>query len=131
MHNLSSLIGTKYLKNGRNPKEGLDCLGLCIEAYKRMGVEGFPDLNAPDDREMIHSLMMSERDLFEEVKVPEEGNIVAISIRPPYVTHMGVMINKQSFIHIIAQHGCIVSRLNDAFWGKRIKGVYKWKNSKS
>lgn len=126
MLNYSSLVGIPYLKGGRDPKEGLDCLGLCIEAYKRRGILDFPDASAPENREEIHKLMMEGKEQFEEIQKPEEGCIVAFSIRPPYVTHIGVVIGKNEFLHINDKKRSMVTKLNDLFWGKRIKGFYRW-----
>lgn len=100
MLDYSSLIGIPYKQGGRDIKTGVDCLGLCIEIFKRKGIIDFPDFSAPDKREEIHKLIMEGTELFEEIDKPEEGCVVALMVRPPYVTHMGVIINEKEFIHI-------------------------------
>lgn len=36
---LSDLLRVPYIRGGRDPKKGLDCTGLKIEFWKRLGVE--------------------------------------------------------------------------------------------
>ena len=38
------LLGTPYLRGGMDPRQGLDCFGLLLEAYRRRG----SDLDLPE-----------------------------------------------------------------------------------
>jgi len=122
----SSLVGVPYMKNGRDISKGVDCLGLCIEYYKRKGINNFPDFSAPNEREAIHELMMQGKDLFEELDKPEEGCIIALSIRPPFVSHIGIMIDNNRFVHTLTGKRSVIAKINDIFWSKRIRGFYRY-----
>jgi len=121
---LDDLIGVPYEKHGRTVK-GLDCYGLVQVIYDRLGQElpNFPD----DYMELIdiHTTINKNKSKFIELEKPEPFCIVTFSIIPPYVTHLGVVLEDcKRFIHIMEKRNVTIEKLDK--WQKRIRGFYKW-----
>jgi cell wall-associated NlpC family hydrolase len=125
----SSFVGIPYLRGGRDVKKGVDCYGLCLLLCKEKGID-LPDyFGVPEKVEELHRTILEGRALFERISFAEEGCLVALSIRPPLITHIGYVISNNEFIHITEKSRSIISKLNDLFWEKRIRGFYKYGTS--
>ena len=100
------------------------------EVYKRLGMN-FPDINRylenvnPEDREQVDRAIHGEQDLFEQIERPENFCIVTFSIRPPYTSHIGVVVENAYFIHSLKKVGVVKERLDSLFWNKRITGYWR------
>ena len=121
---IQDLIGIPYEKHGRTTK-GLDCYGLVHLVYGRLGKElpNFPE----DYTELlnIHNAIEENKSKFIELEKPEPYCIVTFSIYPPYVTHIGVVLDDcKRFIHIMEKRNVTIEQLDK--WNKRIRGFYKW-----
>jgi cell wall-associated NlpC family hydrolase len=121
---IQDLIGIPYEKHGRTIK-GLDCYGLVHLIYERLGKElpNFPE----DYTELltIHNAVEKNKDKFIKLDKPEPFCIVTFSIYPPYVTHIGVVLEDCiRFIHIMEKRNVTIDKLDK--WQKRIRGFYKW-----
>ena len=123
------LIGKPFLAGGRGP-DGYDCYGLAKEIYKRRGIE-LPeyDYDSPDNFSLIHHLIHGGRDLFETIERPEAFCLVLFTIRPPYVSHIGVVLEDcNSFIHVVEKVCAAVEKLEHPIWERRVRGFLRWKN---
>ena len=124
--NYVDLIGVPYIKGGRDPSKGLDCYGLCIEIYRRLG-KILPEFHSSEENDIIHTTILSAKQLFERFEDPVSYSLVPFIIRPPFVTHIGVVLeNKDSFIHILRKKCCVIERLSDPFWNKRMQGFFTY-----
>jgi len=64
-----------------------------------------------------------------KIDEPVAGCAVVMAIDPMHpdlIQHIGVYIGEGKFIHILENHGVIVSRINDRFFSKKIRGFYRW-----
>lgn len=119
------LLGVPYLKGGRT-KAGLDCYGLLMELYRRRGVE-LPEFGAPEEDCLVQGLIDDAMPLLVEVNKPEPYDIVTFKIRPPYTTHIGmVMDDTTKFIHIMLRRHVCVERLDTDGWQRRLTGNFRW-----
>ena len=103
----------------------MDCYGLVHLVYGRLGKElpNFPE----DYTELlnIHNAIEENKSKFIELEKPEPYCIVTFSIYPPYVTHIGVVLDDcKRFIHIMEKRNVTIEKLDK--WQKRIRGFYKW-----
>ncbi len=127
------LIGKPFKAGGFGP-DGYDCRGLAVEVLKRKGInlpDGMADverdaLEGNESRMRLHERITEELPKWERVDRPEPGDLVAIMIRPPYVNHLGVIIEHGRFIHILDKTRVVTARLDDITWKKRIAGFYRW-----
>ncbi len=128
MLNYSDLIGIPYVKGGRDPGKGLDCWGLCMVIYRRLGFS-LPEFHSSDESSIIHETIVTGKRQFDQFENPIPYSLVPFIIRPPFVTHIGVVLeNKDSFIHILRKKCVVTERLSDPFWNKRAQGYYQWNN---
>jgi len=130
MPNFEDLIGVKFIPYGKDPEIGLDCLGLLIEVYKRFGVI-VPDFDVNfKDYKLVDSLINSEKIKSYWLEIEEPEIPCAVVFRnscDKFITHLGMCIDKNKFIHCRYDVGSVVvEKLNHPFWSKKIVGFYKW-----
>ena len=119
-NDLKKLMGISYEKGKKN------CYWLCKEIYKKRGIE-LPEYDEPDEMSLISQLISDNVSLGEEIKEPEPFCFVLFSMRYPYVTHMGVVLEDcKSFVHLMRKRNVAIEKLDKDFWKKRIKGYYRW-----
>lgn len=118
----------KFVPGGRGPVE-YDCFGFCAEVYRKFGMTLPSDYGAPVDpteRDVMIRGAMENAERFLKLANSEIPCLVAIMIRPPFVTHVGVVIGPSQFIHILEGPGVCVMNLNHLHWQKRIAGFYRY-----
>jgi cell wall-associated NlpC family hydrolase len=124
------LIGTPFISNGRDPNVGLDCWGVFKIVMGRFGITNIPDFDVnADDSRGVGRIFFAERSNWIKIDKPEAGCAVALSIDPMMMGiahHFGVCLDDKTFIHTMRKAGCIITRLDDRFFGKKIKGFYRW-----
>ena len=90
------LLGIPYTLLGRNPKVGLDCWGLVIEFYKRMGVTlEDPVSGYTKDwwKEQDFVSAYADRQ-FDKIGEPEAAAVITLKIAGSKVdNHMAVMLS--------------------------------------
>ena len=119
------LLGKPFEWGGRGPGS-FDCFGLCMELARRNGQE-IPDSVWSEDPAEIDELLTEGRKRgFAPVESPQAGDFVTFRLRPPFVSHVGMMINQHEFIHITKGTRVTRERLNSLLWNKKIAGYYRW-----
>lgn len=136
------LIGVPHVTDGRDPKVGLDCYGLVLEASRRIGYFA-PDYNDPafvggeidcvgfidNYKVQIDKLSDKENDLpYVKIEKPEPGCMVLLIYIHPYATHIGIVLDDcDHFIHAASKNKAVcIEKLSSISWRHRIKGFYKW-----
>jgi cell wall-associated NlpC family hydrolase len=129
---LSGLIGIPFVQNGRDPAKGLDCWGLCREVFRRYGID-VPDFQmACYDAFQIHDAVESERPFWIRLDEPEDGCLVLFALdafAPDIIQHLGVYVGEGKILHTLEKRGSSLIRLNDRFFGKKMRGFYRWNGS--
>lgn len=120
------LVGKEFEYNAKGPDK-YDCYHLCREVYRRIGIE-LPEYSSPSEASLIHQMIIQGKDLFIEIESPEPYCLIALMIKPPYISHIGVVLNPPYFLHIMQKRLSVIERLDSTNWQRRIKGYYKWKN---
>lgn len=121
------LIGIPFVSRGRD-KSGLDCYGLIMEVYRRLNIK-LPEYAYSSTKEtsLLHLLIQDGDDIAESVTYPQFGDIVTISIKHPYVHHLGFILNENQFIHAIRNRHVCIESLGAAEWKKRIRCYWRFK----
>ncbi|MEK6531252.1 MAG: NlpC/P60 family protein [Deltaproteobacteria bacterium] len=127
--NYEDLLGVEFKLNGRDPNDGLDCYGLCMEIYKRMGLR-LPEFSYAFQESLLHKQIEEGSRKFVEIADPEPGCLVTFAIMPPYTSHIGVVVDGSRFIHIMKKTRVALERLDASEWRKRITGYYRWKTQR-
>lgn len=120
----NDLIGKPFLWGGRGP-DAYDCWGLCAEIYRRLNKD-MPDINSPPNSGAgaTDRLVQIEKARFIKIGAPEPFCLVIFKITPPFVSHIGVVLNDAGhFIHIHRRHNVCVKRM-DNWWRQRVAGFY-------
>ena len=132
MIDYSDLIGVPFKNQGRDKNTGLDCYGLVMEVYKKIGIQ-LPEYYADwDNVEKINSIIQQEvgTSLWKKV----DGShipipcVMAIRFGVPkgVVNHTGVYVGNGKFIHIRENVGVCVDRISSPAWKKQIEGFYEY-----
>jgi cell wall-associated NlpC family hydrolase len=119
------LLGKPFVWGGRGP-EGFDCYGLCIEMAKRNG-QVIPDSAWSEDPALIAALVEeTEEKGFVRVDAPQAGDFVGFMLRPPFVSHIGYMLNQHEFLHITKGTKVSRERIDSLLWQRKVAGFYRW-----
>jgi hypothetical protein len=117
------LIGVKFLDHGRS-KEGLDCYGLVIEVYKRIGIN-LPDVEyKATDIETSRNVDKQLRELIpmDKIEQPIKNCIVELAVLGD-PSHVGIYLGKGDFLHTNRKNGVVIEKLQR--WENRISAFYK------
>jgi lipoprotein Spr len=104
---ISQWLGTPYKYSGHS-KNGVDCSGLVCKLYHDCY-----------DKNMSGSA----KDLYTEVKPVkrtdlQEGDLLFFKIRKNRISHIGIYLGENRFVHSSSQNGVIISSLNDPYYEK-------------
>lgn len=119
------LVGKPFKIHGRG-EDGYDCYGICIEMLKRNGIvlHDFIYDTLKSSEGVDNSF--HENVKYERLSKPEPLCIIEIEVKGLPI-HAGVYIGDGKFIHATENYGVIIEPLNR--YSKRVKGLYKVKNS--
>lgn len=98
-------LGVKY-KYGHNSKNGIDCSGF----VKNM-VSGL----------LVDKLWGGSRDIYRQCKPIDksqlaEGDLVFFKVNKPYISHVGIYLQNNKFIHATVREGVIISDLYEEYY---------------
>jgi len=122
---LHDLLTAEFEEDGEGPN--YNCWNLCREVYRRAGkvlpryseyIAGIAERN--------NVIQVVKSNDFERIEKPEQLAIVAFRLKPRAITHMGVVIDKNRFIHVRKKTGVAIERLDFGIWSKKIEGFYRY-----
>lgn len=105
---ISDWLGTRYCYGG-DSKKGIDCSDFVIELYKNVfniELEG----NARDLFNKMQPLKKTEL---------QEGDMVFFKIRRKRISHVGVYLGNNKFVHASVKLGVVISDLDEPYYKKR------------
>lgn len=104
-----SFLGVPYVFGGVSPS-GFDCSGFIQYVFASAGIV-LP--------------RMADEQYFATVRVdrPREGDLVFFETYCPGVSHVGMYLGRNEFIHASSNHGISVSSLDSEYWGPRYVGA--------
>lgn len=122
---IADLMAARYEEGGRGP-DSFDCFGLFAELCRRRGM-AIPDHPTPADLCQRQSdIRIEAAEAWHELDAPEPGCAVLMRIGP-WVSHIGMMLDGDRFIHASRRTGITVTRLDDLLWRERIAGFYRYR----
>lgn len=126
MINIDDLIGVRYVRNGRSPKGGFDCLGFTIEIEKRFG-HNLPDIKEAmlkdyDFTKCKEIELQQVEGLIPSDKPDKEGDIILFEDSNGIMFHIGVYLGDNKYIHC-NRYGVHINKVNQ---GYKIGAVYTW-----
>lgn len=128
MIDVLGLMQNKVYKDGGIGPTEYDCFGFAVEVYRQFGIALPLDYSVPSDKYERDAIIRTEMagSRYREILTPEVPSLVAFIIRPPFVTHVGVVIGACEFIHMVENAGVCVNKLSHPLWKKRIAGMYRY-----
>jgi len=131
--NCDDLLGKPFEKGG-DGKVGYDCYTLSREVCKRAGIDlpiketqilaAFENLKARSD--IINN---GKDEDYIRLEKPEPFCIVGFQLCPPFLNHMGVMLDKHHFIHIMEKRSVTIEKIDHKFWKSKVEGFYRYANT--
>ncbi|WP_298434601.1 NlpC/P60 family protein [Geobacter sp.] len=121
----TDLLGRPFAYGGRGP-DAYDCYGLAMEVCRRAGID-LPEWRSVCEPVLIQDGFEAGKEFFEELAGPQPFCIVLLMVRPPYVSHCGVMLDGGRFIHIMERTRVTIERIDGLAWRRRVRGFYRFR----
>lgn len=113
LHVAESLLGTSYCSSGTTP-ECFDCSGYVSYCFRHTSL-----LLPRSSREMYG--WQGGKDVPRTALLP--GDLVFFNTGGERISHVGIVIGSDRFIHASTSSGVIVTSLGDAYWKARYIGA--------
>lgn len=124
-----TMIGIPFKHLGRNAEEGLDCWGMALEFYKRLGI----DLNCSvtfydEDWWKVDDLMEPKNCLgFFSVEFPICGDLACMCLNSSSVpNHVAIVLNKTYLLNTAKNIG--IHKLRFSLASNLIISLYRYNN---
>lgn len=104
-------LGTPYLYGG-STKKGVDCSGLVCAIYQKVYLVKLPRTSA---EQFLTAAPISEKEV-------REGDLVFFRIGGSHVSHVGIYLKDQQFLHASSSKGVIISNLLESYYKKQLAG---------
>ena len=101
--------GVPYVFGGTSPG-GFDCSGFVQHVFQKAGI-GVPRM--ADEQYVVSR----------KTGVPVTGDLVFFSTYAPGVSHVGIYIGDNQFVHASSSRGVTVSSLKEDYWAARYVGA--------
>lgn len=105
--------GTRY-RLGGNSKKGIDCSAFVQRLYSR--VFNVNLLRTAAEQFTSCSSVQKNEDL-------KEGDLVFFNIHTKRISHVGIYLINNYFVHSSVSSGVMISRLTDTYWKKYFAGA--------
>jgi cell wall-associated NlpC family hydrolase len=103
-------IGTPYVFGGTRPN-GFDCSGYVQHVYALLGIHLPRTADAQYDAGRRIAASM------------KPGDLVFFHTYAPGVSHVGIYLGNNKFIHSSSSHGVAISNLHNVYWAPRYLGA--------
>lgn len=116
---VSTWLGTHY-SGKRMGKEGIDCSGFSTAIYNEVYHIG---LNG-GSRDIIHQVDT----VFRKKDELKEGDLVFFKIHKKRVSHVGIYLKDNKFVHSSTHNGVIISDLDEPYYKRTYYRAGRFKN---
>lgn len=113
---ITNWIGTPY-KYAGNCTEGVDCSGFVTVLFNRVYGK---NIGARSSEAMYHQLTPINK---EEIK---EGDLVFFKTNRRRISHVGLYLGNNRFVHSSTSKGVIISDLDELYYKSRYAGAGRW-----
>lgn len=111
-HFIEEWYGTRYRMGGKD-KSGIDCSAFVQKLYEE--VFGTPVVRTAFEQFNACQRVYDHSDL-------KEGDLVFFRIRSKRISHVGVYLANDYFVHASSTRGVMISNLNEGYWSRFYAG---------
>lgn len=130
---INLILKMPFKEKGRDYSGG-DCGAVHYLAYRDvLGIElpSFIDdyVNAGNDeasRRVIHDILLSQKQFWDKVDKPRALDVALFRLGNTE-THLGLMIDKNRFVHCERKINTVIEHINSMKWKNRVEGIYRLK----
>ncbi|MGN6566754.1 MAG: C40 family peptidase, partial [Flavipsychrobacter sp.] len=105
--------GVRY-RLGGNDKSGIDCSAFVQRLYEQVFCT---NLLRTAIEQFSSSVFVSNKDSL------KEGDLVFFHTRKNHITHVGIYLKNNFFVHASSSQGVMISSLNEDYWQRRFAGA--------
>jgi cell wall-associated NlpC family hydrolase len=103
------LIGTPWLRGGRDSATGLDCFGLVRTMFARLG-KTVPDFDSPGSKELMEQVIDREAKTWRRVE--RRPGVCLLMRVQGYRAHVAFQLTDDKFIHASDPAGVMLGRIS-------------------
>lgn len=107
------LLGKPYVWGGQTPETGFDCSGLIVYLFQQQGIT-------------IPRTVATMWNAGTSVDIPAVGDIVFFQTEGSTVSHAGIYIGNNQFLHSGSATGVTISPFNSPYWSARYMGAKRY-----
>ncbi len=116
---IQSFLGAPYQGHSKH-RPGLDCSEFTLEVFMEYDRTKLP---RSADEQFREGFSVSRAKM-------KFGDLVFFRINGREISHVGIYIGFNEFVHSSASNGVMISKINDKYWKKRFAGARHVPNSK-
>jgi cell wall-associated NlpC family hydrolase len=109
---INKWYGSNYRLGGCD-KSGIDCSGFSQKLYEEVYCTGLERTAKDQFKKAKH---------IKKLKDATEGDLVFFHVRSRRITHVGVYLANDYFVHASSSQGVVISNLKDQYWHKYYAG---------
>lgn len=117
------LLGKRFEYGGRGP-DSFDCYGLAMELFRRMGKRLPEQYASSTDAAVNHGEIVTGVQALRRLDGPAYGALVLFRVVPPYISHLGVMLDRWQFLHVMQKRAVTLERIDSLYWHDKVAGYY-------
>lgn len=126
---VTEYMAIPFAPNGRS-REGIDCWGLVVMLYAdKYGIElpSYENVDGKNGEEVAASVSTECLSAWTEIPADQrqEGDVVVLRMLG-FPWHVGVMLDRSTFVHAYYHTGVSVERITAIHWRSRIIGYFRF-----
>lgn len=132
MAGASDLVGKKFVKGGRDPNKGLDCVGLALAVIEKVRpklLEQFNECTTGWNSKSLSEATETLMRFCDEVKGEvEPGDLLLFKVN--FKPVLGVMYDSSRFLYTTMETNRVCSsRKGDLIWNNHLVGVFRGRST--
>lgn len=125
-----SCLKTRWMHQGRKPGVGIDCAGLVYHAGTANGlcVHDCRDYSRMPDGESLVEQLLKTCDLLPSIDDAKAGSVLVFQfLGPKWPQHLGIMTDRDHFIHAYYDVRRVVETRFDEWWRSKVTHALDYK----
>ena len=130
-----SYLMVPVVPGGRTRTQGVDCWGLLVIVYhEKLHIELpiYEDVNWKDSTAVWLAIAENEKGSWREVAREDRAEYDVVTLRIKGIPwHVGVLVDRNRFVHADPVRGICVERLDSVHWRNRVVAYHRLKGDEN